>query len=36
MSVTESYLLVLVVLECAAIVTLGIVAFSDWLDWRTQ
>ena len=34
MSVLESYLTVLVVLECAAIVTLLIVAFNDWLDAR--
>ena len=34
MSVTESYLLVLVMGECAAIVTLLIVAFNDWLDAR--
>ena len=36
MTPLASWLLVLVVLECAAIVTLGIVAFNDWLDWRTQ
>ena len=34
MSVTESWLLVLVTLECAAIVTLLIVALNDWLDAR--
>ena len=34
MSITESYLLVLVVLECAALVTLGIVVLNDWLDAR--
>ena len=32
MSITESYLLVLVVLECAAIVTLCCKALNDWLD----
>ena len=36
MSVTESWLLVLVMLEISVIVTLGIVAFNDWLDWRAQ
>ena len=36
MSVLASYLTVIVVLECAAIVTLLIVALNDWLDWRTQ
>ena len=34
MSVLESYLTVLLVLECAAIVTLLIVAWNDWMDVR--
>ena len=34
MSVLASYLLVLVVLECAAIVTLCCKALNDWLDAR--
>ena len=36
MSVLESYLLVLVVLEISVIVTLCCKALNDWLDWRTQ
>ena len=34
MSITESYLTVLLVLECAAIVTLACKAWNDWLDAR--
>ena len=36
MSVLASYLTVLLVLECAVIVTLACKALNDWLDWRTQ
>ena len=34
MSVIASYLTVLLVLECAVIVTLLIVALNDWMDAR--
>ena len=34
MNVLASYLLVIVVLECAAIVTLCCKALNDWLDAR--